>query len=165
MLLPQDFRHGQRASAYLSVAVRLRSIRMSLDFLHDLFLSILTMFKRICNLLFGHTEQNPEAEPCVVCWHIVAPADTGANCLNTSCHIVCHVPCMASWLERAYLCRLCQTQLSEPNLVVEQHLADHNPRAEGQAYLEATTLRITNINLAVPGTKSSSANCARSLVQ
>lgn len=116
------------------------------------------MFERI----FGHTEQNLEAEPCVVRRDVVAPADTGAKCLNVSCRIVCHVPCMASRLERAYLCRLCQTQLSEPSLVVEQHLADRNPRAEEQAYLETTTLRIININLAVPETKSSSANYTRS---
>ena len=59
----------------------------------------------------------------------------------------------------------CEAAVGRQALVIEQHLANRDPRAERRAYLEATMVRITNINLAVSETKSSSENCTRSLVQ
>ena len=74
-------------------------------------------------------EQEPEAETCLICFHVISSTDPLLPCTNNLCRLVAHTSCMATWLDISDVCPHCRMQLREPSQVV-QAAADFDWNAE-----------------------------------
>ena len=106
------------------------------------------MSENICDSLTGtntaqdavDNDQEPEAETCLICFHVISSTDPLFPCTNNLCRLVAHTSCMATWLDISNVCPHCRTQLRETSQVA-QAAADSDWDAEmdeAQRQLEAS---------------------------